>query len=636
MKKIASAAMIFFMVLTAFIVPNNTVYANTVAVSVNATSVDIGDTVTVTVKVPTGITAQIDVAYPSNLLSFSNCSTTANNNGSSVTMNLGSFSSPTATISFAAKASGTATFAVTPITAGSEETAEEVELGSASATVTIANQVTTAPETPEKPETPEDPNTPETPEKPETPETPTTPVLSGDNKLGYLKLSSGTLSPAFHPDTTKYNVKVSYDVTKVTVSAVPSSASAVVTSVTGGKDLQVGENTINITVKAENGVSKTYTIVVTRKEKEVVQEEETTTEAIEVPAETFDWNGTVLAFKDDIPEEVIPVDFEKITKRIRNTEVPVLDLKDGLLTVVYLADESGNNSLYIYDEKLNDIYPFVLLSTEEQYVIVLRPDDASAPTGHVPCTLSIEGKGLVNAYQINTEEFLKEGNAALFGAETVFAAEAKPTDFYLLYCLNKDGEYGWYQYDAIEGTFQRYCTALFNTAVDAKEDEDINNMMDELAQTKQMLMIVAIVAGAVVIILLIIIVVFSRKLKEYDEYEFYDDDGTDDDIEYIEAEVEEHEIEVEDGEIEIEFYEMPASSVSESEVVEDDDSEVEIEFYEMSSEPEIPDMEALLVKEAMKEQPASQPERTMEQPKRVVTPIDVDDDDSDLEFIDLD
>ena len=278
---------------------------------------------------------------------------------------------------------------------------------------------------------------------------------------------------------------------------------------------------------------------------------------METPTETFDWNGTVLTFKDDIPEEAIPADFEKTTKRIQNAEAPVLDFKDGMLTVVYLADENGNNSLYVYDDKSNDIYPFVRLGNEEQYVMVLRPDDASAPTGHIPCTLSIEGKGLVNAYQINTEEFLKEGKENLFGAETVFAVEAEPTDFYLLYCLNQNGEYGWYQYDAIEGTYQRYCTALFNTAVDAKEDEDINNMIDEIEQTKQMLMFVAIVAGVVVVILLVIIIVLSRKLREYDEYEFYEDDIDDDDVEYIEKETE--------------------------------DDEIEVEFYEMPSEPEIPD-----------------------------------------------
>ena len=253
---------------------------------------------------------------------------------------------------------------------------------------------------------------------------------------------------------------------------------------------------------------------------------------------------------------------------------------------------------------------------------MLRPDDASASTGHIPCTLSIEGKGVVNAYQINTEEFLNEKSTALFGAEIVFAAEAKPTDFYLLYCLNQDGDSSWYQYDSVEGTFQRYSAALYNTATNAKQDEEMNNIMTELAQAKQMLMIGAIVAVVLLVILLIIIVVLSVKLRKSGD-EFYEDD-----------------------EVQIEFYEMPEVSVEEPEIAEENEDEIEIEFYEMPSELKIPDMEDLLVKEAMAEQPASQTVKTVEQsvpqmreaveqPKRVVTPIDVDDD-SDLEFIDLD
>lgn len=639
MKKITSVVMSVLMVLALLVVPNNTVYANTVAVSVSASSVDIGDSVTVTVGVPSGITAQIDVAYSSDLLSFSNCSTTANNNGSSVTMNLGSFSTPTATLTFAAKASGTATFTVTPVTAGSEETAEEVPLAGASATVTIANQVTTAP------------STPSTPSSPGVSQTPQTPALSGDNKLGYLKVSSGKLSPTFHPDTTKYTVTVGYDVTKVTVSATPSSASAVVTAVSGGSDLKVGENKITITVKAENGVTKNYTITVTRKEQQTASSEvesESSSQTQE-PVEKFEWNGSVLEFKDNVPAEIVPVDFVKTTKMLHNQEVPVLEFKDGMLTVVYLTDENGDNNLYVYDAVANDVYPFVSIGDEETYVMVLRPDDATAPAGYLACTLSIEGKGVVSAYQFNTEELLEE-TAGLFGAETFYGAEAKPTDFYLMYCLNQDGEYGWYQYDVVEGTFQRYSAGLFTASINAKPE--VEETLPTVEALKQQMLIILIVAAVVVIILLIVIIILAVKLSKKEDDEYYDDEDEDlyiyddsEEVEYIEeteesddeVEVEFYEMQVEDDkedEIEIEFYEMPATS----EELEIEDDEVEIEFYEM--EPEIPDMEDLLVKEVMEEKPISKPELEsvkVEQPKRVVTPIEFDDDDdTDLEFIDLD
>ena len=57
-----------------------------------------------------------------------------------------------------------------------------------------------------------------------------------------------------------------YDVTSVVVSAKTSNANATVESVKGGENLSVGANKIQIVVKAENGVTATYTITVTRKE----------------------------------------------------------------------------------------------------------------------------------------------------------------------------------------------------------------------------------------------------------------------------------------------------------------------------------------------------------------------------------
>lgn len=613
MKKIASILMSILMVLTLLAVPNQTVYAASASISVSASSVNIGDSITVTVAVPEGITATIDVSYPSNLVSFSNCSTTASNSGSAVSMNLGSFSSRSATITFTATSAGTATFTATPITAGSEETAEQVPLDAASASVTIANQVTT----------------------PTTPSTPTT-TVSDNNQLGWLQISPGTLSPGFHPDTTNYKVTVGYDVTKISISAIAAHEKAKVTSVSGGSNLQVGENTVTIVVQAENGVTKTYKIVVTRQAQ--TETPETTGSETDEPATTtveekFSWNGSDLEFVDKIPDSVIPTGFTKTERIINNKEVPVLDFKDGKLTVMYLSNESGDNSLYVYDEKAQDVYPFVTLGDEDRYVIVLRPDDASAPAGYLSCTLSIEGKGLISAYQFNVEELLDDDTTSWFGAESYYAAEPSVSDFYLIYCLNKDGDFGWYQYDAVEGSFQRYAAALFaSTAVSAPEAEDKDSSLD-LEGDKTHLLIMGAEA-AVIVILIIVVIILAVKLRRGNEDDFYDEEYDDeeyDDEDYdVESMMEEETViedelvadEIEDDEIEIEFYEMPAT---ESEPV-----ETESEVFDI---PDIPDMEALLVKEALGEK--EEQKKQEETPKRVVTAI-FDDDDDGLEFIDLD
>lgn len=674
-KKLVSLVMSLFMVAALFMMSTETVYAANASISVSASSVKIGDSITVTVAVPEGITATIDVTYPSNLVSFTSCSTTANNTGSAISMNLGSFSSRTATITFSAIAAGNAAFTVNPITAGSEETAEEVALGGASANVTIENQASV--------------------EQPV--------ELSSNNSLGILQLYEATLSPAFHANTTSYTASVGYDVTKVTVYAVAADSKAKVTSISGGNDLKVGNNNISIVVQAENGVSKTYTIVVTRAQKTQTQpsstqtpnnsettntqtpnsSETTNSEASNgfetsnsetsstQPAEEkkFSWNGSDLEFIDTIPNSVVPKDFEKSTKVINNKEVPVLDFKNGALTLMYLSDENGENSLYVYDTVTQDVYPFVSIGNDESYIIILRPNDAAVPVGYSACTLSIEGKGVVDAYYFSSKEVSKkeESTIALFGAETFYATEVNLSDFYLIYCMNSKGESGWYQYDSAEQTFQRYAALVSSSSIttDPEFQDEYEALKEDLEDAKQMQFIIMIGAAVVIIILLVIIIVLAVKLgkqtdEEYDDDEddmfFYDEDESDEDeprtvfsnldkIQENETKTEEISEDDED-EIEIEFYEMAEEVVSE-ETPENEEEEIEIEFYEISEEKsvqeETPENEEEEIEIEFYEMPEVEiKEPNVEPEKHTVIEIadediyeEDDDDDSDLEFIEL-
>ena len=80
-------------------------------------------------------------------------------------------------------------------------------------------------------------------------------VLSGNANLSSLKVSSGTLSPAFSANTTNYSVTVPNNVTSVTISAVTAEKDAK-TSISGKNSLSVGTNTRVITVTAPNGATK--------------------------------------------------------------------------------------------------------------------------------------------------------------------------------------------------------------------------------------------------------------------------------------------------------------------------------------------------------------------------------------------
>ena len=88
--------------------------------------------------------------------------------------------------------------------------------------------------------------------------------VSGDANLSSLTITSGTLMPTFNPSVTNYTAAVNNNVDSISVIATSNNPRATVTG-TGLARLNVGANTITVTVTAEDGVAtKEYSIIVTR------------------------------------------------------------------------------------------------------------------------------------------------------------------------------------------------------------------------------------------------------------------------------------------------------------------------------------------------------------------------------------
>lgn len=87
--------------------------------------------------------------------------------------------------------------------------------------------------------------------------------LSTENNLASLTVSNATISPVFSAGTTKYTASVPFDVSKLNVSATAKDSKAKV-SVNSPTLTPGGKTNVNVTVTAENGSKKTYTIAVTR------------------------------------------------------------------------------------------------------------------------------------------------------------------------------------------------------------------------------------------------------------------------------------------------------------------------------------------------------------------------------------
>ena len=498
-----SSFLAVILMLGCMMIPDTKAQASSLSLRVSTSSVKIGDTVTVSITVPAGVSATVNVTYPSGVFSFSSASDTASSNGGTVSMTIGSYGSTntktTGTMKFKAKAAGSATFSASAPIAGNQD-GDRVTVGGASASVRVKNESNDS--------TNDNSNNGNHANDGED-----NTHKSADNSLASLTLSSGTLSPAFKYNVTNYTAEVANDVTSVVVSAKPSNANATVESVNGGENLAVGANKIQIVVKAENGVTATYTITVTRKESGDTDDSDTPDE--EDPAGTdepqeqcYEIGGVKMYPSEDDDETQIPEGFtlSEITLWEKAYPYWVNETIGTDMGLIYLVDENKENGAWyrISEASPYDACAFLCFKSEYGYIIA-TPEKLTeaAPTGYVPETINIEGKGTVDAY-------VRDGDESTC----------------LIYAVNQDGVYGWYRYDVQDRTYMRYTeeAAAEDTQQTEPSTEQSGSQMKDLESQMRLLFYAFIV---VVAILLIVIVILLIKRKQDDDDDEWGEDEDD-------------------------------------------------------------------------------------------------------------
>lgn len=497
-----SSFLAVILMLGCMMIPDTKAQASSLSLGVSASSVKIGDTVTVSITVPAGVSATVNVTYPSGVFSFSSASDTASSNGGTVSMTIGSYGSTntktTGTMKFKAKAAGSATFSASAPIAGNQD-GDRVTVGGASASVSVKNESNDS--------TNDNSNNGNHANDGEA-----NTHKSADNSLASLTLSSGTLSPAFKYNVTNYTAEVANDVTSVVVSAKPSNANATVESVNGGENLAVGANKIQIVVKAENGVTATYTITITRKESGDTDDSDTPDE--EDPAGTdepqeqcYEIGGVKMYPSEDGDETQIPEGFtlSEITLWEKAYPYWVNETIGTDMGLIYLVDENKENGAWyrISEASPYDACAFLCFKSEYGYIIA-TPEKLTeaAPTGYVPETINIEGKGTVDAY-------VRDGDESTC----------------LIYAVNQDGVYGWYRYDVQDRTYMRYTeeTAAEDTQQAEPSTEQSGSQMKDLESQMRLLFYAFIVVVAILLIVIVILII-KRKHDDDDDDEWEEDE----------------------------------------------------------------------------------------------------------------
>ena len=254
MKKLISSLIIILLIVS--VAFNNTKAANNISLS-GPSEAKIGDTVTITLTA-NGLTGNVKISSKNANLSTSQIWVEKN----SVTFN--------------------ATITGTPVTISatgelSDSSYNDNNYTSNTLTINAKEEETVTPEPEPEPEPEPTPDPEPTPEPEPTYPSETKPTetkkeetKSSNNYLSSITVGTGKLSPEFYRETFEYTVEFDdtvnlYDLKEIEISATAEDERASIEGA-GTIQLQEGENNITLTVKAENGSARTYTIKVVKPE----------------------------------------------------------------------------------------------------------------------------------------------------------------------------------------------------------------------------------------------------------------------------------------------------------------------------------------------------------------------------------
>lgn len=316
-------------------------------------------------------------------------------------------------------------------------------------------------------------------------------TLSGNAKLKNLTLSAGTLSPAFDPDVTTYNVSVDYSVTKVLVSATTQEATAKI-DVQGSSSMKVGKNVRTIVVTAPNGTIKKYTVNITRcNTTEVVQQPEDGTPIVNPYEITVD--GEKRYMVGEYTGIAAPKGFTPALTKINEIDIPVLqDVVSGKTIVYATKKDSSAGAFYLYDKENNSFTPFRYLAIQDFHYSVLD---------YTNSTVSVEG---YQYSKVNVGDYIVNG--FVYNAPEL-------SDFVIFYGESFSGSKEFYRYDKKDKTVQRAAdfTAALNKPAEEPQSEQEKSVIARFIDLDFKSKLIVISAALIIVLLIVLIIIMIIK-----------------------------------------------------------------------------------------------------------------------------
>lgn len=283
---------------------------------------------------------------------------------------------------------------------------------------------------------------------------------SKNNNLASLGVEGFTLTPEFNANTLEYSVIVPEDTKEVNLTGTVQDKKASITGV-GVQQVNQGNNKFLVTVKAENGSEKTYTINVDVKDENPIE------------VTVGDKKYTVVKIKENLPIASL---YNEYSIKINEFDIPAYKNDYTGLVLVGLKDNEGNISLFIYDDENNSYKEYSELKSSQITIYPLKPEE------------NIEGykKGNVKIQDIDVEGFYLN----------------EDSDFFVIYGVNVEtGDKGFYMYDKKMQTLIKY-------------NDELSSLLSEKIKLYTYIIIGFISLSVVMLIIIIVLVCKKGKKKK--------------------------------------------------------------------------------------------------------------------------
>ena len=354
--------------------------------------------------------------------------------------------------------------------------------------------------------------------------------LSGNNNLRLLEVTDYTITPQFSKDVTEYSLDVPGDVEKVQINAFLEDKTATITPI-DFVDLNEGANKFSVTVTAQNGKKKTYTITITRAEANPI--------IVKVDGKEYK-----VVTKEGALE--IPAGYTSTTIKIDDKDVVAYKNEQTGIIVVVLKDQDSNMNYFMYKDGEYTLYEQI--SSSSITIVPIKP------------------KNTIKGYEKTRDITVAEKNLMVY-------CKDEKDNLVLIYGINTiNGEESWYYYDIKEGTILKYTeigTVTEEVPVSKKSDMDY-----------KLISLVFVCLSGLALLLVIILVLYVIRLRRKNE-ELYN---------YMEKRIKKHrDSEYADEEEANEKADIDTISEEEQVVQEEPVAEEEIEEEEVVEEDTIDD-----------------------------------------------